>query len=441
MDDGNPYIGLFILLGLILLNGFFSMSEMAIVSSRKARLKAKADAGKKSYQKALAASEAPSRFLSTIQIGITLIGILSGAFGGTTFAKPLARILAGTPLIGPYAEGIALFAVVLSITVLSIVLGELTPKQFALSNPERIAAFSVPLLEKLAAVFNPVVAFLSHLTSLILKSLGIAENAEQAITEEEIRGALLEGERHGVVEEKERRMVEGVFYLGDRPVETFMIHRSDMLWLEEEADEETIRKTALAETRQTVIPLIRGGLDDIVGVVDLRDLLSAVLHGPWRGLKPLVKKASFVPGSLSSLKAFEAFKREGVDMLMVLDEYGGLAGAISLRDLVEEIVGELSATDRDMEEIVKREDGSYLMGGLVNADDFIELFSLQKELAGHREYHTLAGFVMDVMGQVPRTGETFVWNGFRFEIVDMDGNRIDKVLVYPPAHGTGSPED
>jgi putative hemolysin len=232
--------------------------------------------------------------------------------------------------------------VVLSITVLSIVLGELTPKQFALSNPERIAAFSVPLLEKLAAVFNPVVAFLSHLTSLILKSLGIAENAEQAITEEEIREPCWKANATEWWRRKRGGCGRGLLPWG-RPVENFMIHRSDMLWLEEGPNEETIRKTALAETRQTVIPLIPRRLDDIVGVVDLR----AALRGAPRAVRASSpgKKASFVPGSLSSLKAFEAFKREGVDMLMVLDEYGGLAGAISLRDLVEEIVGELSATD------------------------------------------------------------------------------------------------
>lgn len=432
MDEGSPYIGFIILVGLILLNGFFSMSEMAIVSSRKARLKAKADEGKKSYKKALAASDAPSRFLSTIQIGITLIGILSGAFGGTTFAKPVAGLLAHVPFVARYAEGVALFLVVLFITVLSIVLGELTPKQFALSNPERIAAFSVPILEKLAVIFNPVVSFLSHATGFLLKALRIPEHSDQTITAEEIRSVILEGERHGVVEEKERRMVEGVFYLGDRPVETFMTHRSELVWLEEDSDEKAARETALAASRQTLIPIIRGGFDDIVGVVNVQELLAAVMNGAWKGLKPLVRKACFVPGTLSSIKVFEVFKREGVDMILILDEYGGLAGALSLRAIIEEIVGELSQNNADMEEIIKREDGSYLMGGLVNVDDFAELFSVQKELSEHREYHTLAGFVLDILGVIPRTGEKFAWNGFTFEILDMDGNRIDKVLVTPP---------
>ncbi|MFA6507775.1 MAG: hemolysin family protein [Treponemataceae bacterium] len=432
MDEGSPYIGFLLLLSLIVLNGFFSMSEMAIVSSRKSRLKAKADEGKKAYLKALKAAQDPSRFLSTIQIGITLIGILSGAFGGTIFAKPLARLLSRLPFLAHYAEGIALFLVVLSITVLSIVLGELTPKQFALSNPEKIAAFSVPILEKLAVVFNPIVTFLSHTTTFMLKTLRISESSRHMITEEEIRGVILEGELHGVVEEKERRMVEGVFYLGDRPVETFMTHRSELVWLEEDSDDQTIRKIALGASNQSMVPIIRAGLDDIVGVVRVPELLASLLDGTWSGLKPLIKEACFVPGSMSSLRVFEVFKREGVDMILILDEYGGLAGALSLRDIIEEIVGELSQTATDMEEIVKREDGSYLMGGLVNVDEFAELFSFQKEFSEHREYHTLAGLILDILGVIPKTGEIFNWNGIRFEIVDMDGNRIDKVLITPP---------
>lgn len=432
MDEGPPYIGFFVLIGLVLLNGFFSMSEMAIASSRKVRLKAKADEGKKSYARALRAAENPSRFLSTIQIGITLIGILSGAFGGTIFALPLAELLSRIPGFAPYAYETALGVVVLLITLCSIILGELTPKQVALSNPEKIASFSVPILEVLALVFKPVVAFLSHSTSLLLKLLGIAENPDHAVTEEEIRSVLLEGERHGIVAEKERSMVEGVFYLGDRPVETFMTHRSDLEWFELADDEASIRRIILAANRQSTFPVARNGLDDVIGVVKARELLSALLETTWQGLQPLIRKASFVPGTMSALKVFEIFKREGTDTVLIMDEYGGLAGALSIESLVEEIVGELSTRDRDDEDIIKRDDGSYLLGGLVNVDEFAELFSIEKALSEHREYHTLAGLILDVLGTIPRTGEKFEWEGFKFEIVDMDGNRIDKVLIYPP---------
>lgn len=431
MDDGPAYIAFFIILALILLNGFFSMAEMAIISSRRARLKAKAEAGKAGYRRALHASEHPSRYLSTIQIGITLIGILSGAFGGTTFARPLAEFLSTLPYIGRYAQAISLGCVVLSITILSIVLGELTPKRLALSRPEPIAATVVPVLELIAVIFRPIVSFLSYATSLILKLLRVAETSDQAITEEEIRGVLLEGERHGIVEKNERSMVEGVFYLGDRPVETFMTHRSELAWLEQDADPQTVRSVALTAMDQTIFPVAVESLDDVVGVVSARELLASLLDGSYAGLKPLIRKPNFVPGTMPALKAFDVFKQDGTDTLLVIDEYGGMAGTLSIRDLVEEIVGELSSPGGEEEEIVKREDGSYLLGGLLNVDDFTELFGLEKFIPEHREYHTLAGFILDVLGVIPRTGETFSWQGFRFEIVDMDGNRIDKVLVFP----------
>lgn len=432
MDDGPAYISFFVLLSLILLNGFFSMSEMAIVSSRKARLKAKAEEGRVGYRRALHAAETPARYLSTIQIGITLIGILSGAFGGTTFARPLGKVLSTLPVVGRYSEALALGTVVLTITVLSIVLGELTPKQFALSRPERIAAFAVPILEVIAFAFRPVVSFLSRATSFILKILRVTGSSDQAITEEEIRGALMEGERHGIVEKSERSMVEGVFYLGDRPVETFMTHRSDLTWIEQDADPDTVRAAVLSAPDQTTFPVAAEDVDDVIGVVSAREVLAAFLEGTYAGLKPLIRKPAFVPSTMSALKAFEIFRLDGSETLLVIDEYGGLAGSISVRDLVEEIVGELSAPGAEDEEIVKREDGSYLLGGLLNVDEFTELFGLEKAIPEHREYHTLAGLILDVLGVIPRTGETFSWNGFRFEIVDMDGNRIDKVLVVPP---------
>ncbi len=432
MNDGYLFLSLIVIFLLILLNGFFSMSEMAIVSSRKGKLRAKVDEGKKSYKKALHASENPSRYLSTVQIGITLIGILSGAFGSSTFAVPIAHSLMVFPFLAPYATALAVGLVVIVLTFLSIVLGELTPKQFALSKPEKIAAFAVPILEVLAIIFNPVVTFLSRTTTFLLKILHVSSSNDQVITEEEIWIALLEGERHGIVEEKERRMVEGVFYLGDRPVETFMTHRSELAWLELDSDAESIKATVLSLRGQSLFPVVKQGLDDVVGVVAADDLLTAFLDGSWSGMKSIMRKACFIPGTMSSLKAFEVFKRERTDTLLVLDEYGGLAGALSIQDLVEEIVGELSTPDTDSEEIIKREDGSYLMGGLVNVDIFAELFALGGAVPEQRDYHTLAGLVLEIVGAIPRTGEFFTWKGFRFEIMDMDGNRIDKVLVTPP---------
>lgn len=431
MED-PPIREILILLLLVLLNGFFSMSEMSIVSSRKARLRAKAEAGRKSYRRALHAAENPSRYLSTIQIGITLIGTLAGAFGGATIAHPLANALSAWPPLVPYAQGIAVAIVVLSITFLSIVLGELVPKQIALSAPEAVAATVVPVLEIIARIFRPVVSFLSRATVLMLKLIRIPEHPDHAISEEEIRIVLMEGEKSGVVEEQERSMVEGVFYLGDRPVETFMTHRSDVTWLDVNAGSDEARAAALSARGQAHFPVATGGLDEVVGVVSAQEILAALIEKKWNGLRTLFKKPVFVPGTMSALKAFEAFKRGGTELLLVMDEYGGLAGTLSIRNLVEEIVGELSTRDTDNEEIVKREDGSYLVGGFVNVDEFAELFSIARLIPEHREYHTLAGFVLEIAGAIPKTGEVFDWEGFKFEIVDMDGNRIDKVIVKPP---------
>ncbi len=437
MND-PPIKEILIIFGLILINGFFSMSEMSIVSSRKSRLKAQAAKGKKKYRKALAAAERPSRFLSTIQIGITLIGILAGAFGGATISAPLTRYLDQAGLSPAYAEGLAVGIVVLSITFFSIILGELVPKQVALSNPERVAVIVVPFLELIALVFTPVVNFFSRTTALIVKMLGISEAADHTITEEELRLALLDGERSGIVQEKERAMVEGVFYLGDRPVETFMNHRSELDWLDVQAPLEQAKAMALKLKSRPFFPVAAGSLDQVVGVVSAKDILSVLIQNKWQGLKQIMKRPVFIPGTMSALKAFESFRKGDAEFLLVMDEYGGLAGALSLSDLIEEIVGELTTPDQDDEALLLREDGTYLVGGMANIDEVAEALSFAALLGEHTEYHTLAGFILELSGEIPRTGECYDWQGFRFEVVDMDGNRIDKVIVRPPLAQPGA---
>ncbi len=432
MESGLPLLELFILLALILLNGFFSMSEMALVSSRKNRLQAEADEGKGSYRKALHAAKNPSRYLSTIQVGITLIGTFSGAFGGATVAGSLAAFLAGFPVLAPYADAAAMLIVVAAITFFSIVLGELVPKQLALSRPEKVAAFTVPVLDVCAMIFKPVVTLLSRTTALVLKMVRAERHDEPAVTEEEIRILLEEGEKNGIVAQSERSMVEGVFYLGDRPVQTFMRHRSELTWLDLDVTETELRALLKSKRNLRFFPVWRTGPDDIVGIVSARDILETMASGEYRGIKSLARKPLYVPGTMPALRALEVFKREKVDMLFILDEYGGAEGTLTLEDLVEEIVGVLSSRTVEAEEIVKREDGSYLMGGFVNVDDFFELFELGKAAPEHKAYHTLAGLILNELGFIPKTGEAFTWNGFRFEVVDMDGNRIDKVLVVPP---------
>jgi putative hemolysin len=252
---------------------------------------------------------------------------------------------------------------------------------------------------------------------------------DQGITEDELRIALREGEKSGIVESQERTMVEGVFYLGDRPVGAFMTHRSEIEWLDINDDEEQVRKAAIEFRDQRCFPVAAGTLDEIVGVVSVQDILLALLEQSWKGLKALVKPPRFIPATLSSLKAFDAFKQGKDDFLMVIDEYGGYAGVLSVTDLIEEIVGELSASGEE-EDIRLREDGSYLADGSASIDDILKVLSLPGLPGEHPEYHTLAGFILELAGEIPRTGAVFEWKGFRFKITAMDGNRIDKVLIY-----------
>ncbi len=431
MSDDNPWLELIIILALILLNGFFSLAEMSIVSSRKTRLKTKADSGKKAYAKAFAAAENPSPYLSAVQIGITLIGILTGAFGGATIARNLEFIFTRVALLAPYAPALGVGVVVIAITIVTILLGELVPKRIALSSPERIAVRVVPILDIFTKLFMPLVVFLSFTSNSILKLFHI-KAADKSITEEELRIALIEGEHSGVVEKNERAMVEGVFYLGDRPVDTFMTHRSELSYLEPDASEAEIREAALAN-RDGVLLIAKDNLDQVIGCVPSSDALAALVLREWKGLKPLMKKPCFIPGTMSALKAFDAFKRGGARLLLIMDEYGGLAGSLSISDLMEEIVGELSDVEDRDKDIFRRDDGSYLIDGSTNLDDIIDLFHLSESLPRQRDFHTLAGFILDLAGYIPKTGEVFEWNGYRLEIVDMDANRIDKVLLTPPA--------
>lgn len=425
---------------LIFINGFFSLSEMSLVSSQKARLLAKAKNGKKAYKRALAAKEQPGRFLSTIQIGITLIGILAGAFGGSTLTEPLRQILVKIPFIGPYAEGLAVAFVVIGITYFSIILGELVPKQVALSKPESIASLVVPILDTIAIIFKPLVSFLSLSTSILLKILHIREAPAHTMTEEELQIALQEGQQSGIVMENERSMVEGIFYLGDRPVETFMTYRSEVEWLDSNKDLIDLKPRLLEPDSPKYYPICNETLDEVIGIVSKEDLLAQILQDSKKSLKSIMKKPIFVPETMSALKAFDVFKREQVEYILVMDEYGGFSGTLSLQDLIEEIVGELSRPDNDTEDIILREDGSYLLGGAVNIDEAAELLGFGHLIKEHHEFHTLAGFILEIAGEIPRTGATYPWNGYVFEVVDMDGNRIDKVIVKKPVKITEESE-
>jgi putative hemolysin len=414
------------------------MAEMAVVSSRKARLRAKADEGKKNYKQALGVSENPSSFLSTIQIGITLVGILSGAFGGATIAQGIARGLSGIPYVGRYAEPLGVGIVVILITFFSIVIGELVPKQIALSGPERIAAAVVGPIKRLSLIFRPLEKLLSATTRLVLRILRVSRTADPAVTEEEIRIMIQEGAQSGTVQQRESDMVEGVFYLGERRVGDFAVHRSDMAWLEADAGVDEVRRALREHPELTAFPVCRGGLDNLVGAVKVRNLLSAFLDGRYSGLAAHMDKPVFVPETMTALKVFEAFRSNDVQTLFVLDEYGGLHGCLSLRDVIEEIVGELSHSRRQGDpEVVKRADGSFLVDGLISLDILGDEIPEARAIPENRDYRTLAGFVLEILGSIPRTGDRFEWKGWEFEIVDMDLNRIDKVLVRLPKKPEG----
>jgi putative hemolysin len=322
--------------------------------------------------------------------------------------------------------------VALGITGATVILGDVIPKQISFVATEIITAAALPFLTFLTLFCKPLAALSSWLAGLIRGFFRIDARSSEGMTEDELRIALMEGEKSGIVESKERTMVEGVFYLGDRPVGTFMTHRSEIIWLDVKAEPETLRDLAAKHQEQRYFPVVNGNLDEVAGVVSVQDILFALLDSPFPGLKAVMNPPLFVPETLSALKAFESFKKGDADFLLVMDEYGGFAGVLSVRDLIEEIVGQLSAPNHGRTGINKQDDGTYISDGSLNIDEAAEVLALDSLLAGHQEYHTLAGFILNLAGEIPKAGETFVYNGYQFKILDMDGNRINKVLIYPP---------
>lgn len=430
MDESNRILEILVIFLLILLNGFFAMSEMALVSVRKVRLQQQAEEGEKGAQTALELTESPNRFLSTIQVGITLIGILAGALGGATLSGDLARWLAQWPALAPYSQALALALVVLATTYFSLVLGELIPKRLALYYPERIATVvSRPMLT-LSRLTAPVVSLLSASTEVGLRLLGVRPSAEPEFTEEDIRGLIEQGTQEGIFESSEQRMVEGVFRLGDRTVDAIMTPRTEIEWIDLEESPQEILEQVLG-SRHTRFPVAQGDLDSVLGVISARDVLAQSLRGDEFNLSPWIQPPLFVPDSMSVLKVLEALKSAGVSIALVIDEYGGVLGMVTHYDLLKAIVGELGEAGESSEPLwVQREDGSWLMDGLLPIDQFKELLDLEtlpeEERVG---YQTLAGFILSQLGVIPVAGQVFEWNGLRFEVVDMDGRRIDKVLV------------
>lgn len=415
---------------LMICNALFAMSEMAVVASRKVRLQQWANQGNTRAQVALDLAQSPNRFLSTIQVGITLIGILAGAFGGTTVARSLEGYLKGIPYLRAYSEVLSLGIVVLGLTYLSIVLGELVPKRLALNNPERIAsAIAVPL-RFLATITHPVVQVLTISSEGVLKLLGYQPSREPPITEEEIKVLIEQGTQAGVFAEKEKDIIKSVFRLADREVGVLMTTRLEIVWLDLNAPIEENR-VKIMDHPYSRFPVAQDNLDNVLGVVRAKDLLDQGLSSQIMDLKEKMTPPLFVPENAPALHLLELFKKSRPHLALVVDEYGGIQGLVTLNDILESIVGEISSQNQpDEPQAVQREDGSWLVDGMVPVDEFKEIFDLARlpgEGSGH--FQTLGGFIMMQMGRVPRPADHFEWEGLRFEVVDMDGKRIDKVLI------------
>jgi putative hemolysin len=419
---------LFILL-LLIANGLFAMSEIALVSARKTRLqrRAESDAGARA---ALELANAPDRFLSTVQIGITLIGILAGAFGGATISGHLAEGLKRIPSLAPYSGVISLVVVVMTITYLSLVVGELVPKRLALNAPERIASRIAKPMQFLSRLTAPAVHALSASSSFLLRLLRSSPTEEPPITEEEVKILIDVGTEAGVFEAAEHELLDNIFRLADQKVPQLMTPRLDVVWLDIESPAEEIRRRII-DSPYSRMPVCRGTLDNILGVVKARDLLARVLAGEPLDLRAAMRPPLYVPETRTALQLLELFKQSATHIAMVVDEHGALEGLVTMYDVLEAIVGEMPSHLRSGESLaVQREDGSWLLDGRMPISDFKELFSIGR-LAREEEggYHTLAGFIMTQLGRLPSVSDNFVWNNLRIEVVDMDGRRIDKVLV------------
>ena len=416
---------IFIIIGLILLNGILSMSEIALVSARKARLELEAKRGNKSAQTALKLAGEPDRFLSTIQIGITLIGILTGLYSGEAFAYNLAEVVRHVPVLEPYALGVSKTIIVIIVTYLTLIMGELVPKRIGMGYAERVSMLVAKPMYFLSKLALPFVWLLSKSTSLVIKITGIKANEENKVTEEEIKAIVKEGFDGGEVQEVEQDIVERVFNLGDRNVGSIMTHRSDLVWLDVTDSIEKIREK-VQENLFNIYPVASEKFDNIKGVVYLKDLFGRI-DEPDFSLEEVIRPAQYLPENQSVYNALEQFKEARVKYGIVTDEFGGIQGIVTLKDIMEGLIGQVPEVGEEAE-IVQRADGSWLVDGQYNFYDFLEYFDMEDLYAEH-DYNTLSGLILEILERVPKTGETLTWLTFEFEIVDMDGARIDKVLV------------
>ncbi|MGE4368463.1 MAG: hemolysin family protein [Burkholderiaceae bacterium] len=430
-----------LLIFLILLNGVFAMSEIALVTARKSRLQRLADEGDKSAIIAMRLGEEPTQFLSTVQIGITAIGILNGIVGEAALAGPVALFLQETGMAQRTSSIVATTLVVVSITYFSIVVGELVPKRIAQFNAEGIARLMARPIAWLAVLSRPFVYLLSVSTDTILRLLGKKELSSANLTEEDIHAMLIEGSQSGVIEKQEHEMVRNVFRLDDRQIASLMTPRSEIVYLDINEPLESSLNDLIASDHSR-FPVCQGGMHDVLGVITAKRLLQQHLKTDIGDIRDYLLPAVYVPESLTGMKLLDQFRESGVQMVFVVDEYGEVLGLITLQDLLEALAGEFKPRDPEDVWAVQRDDGSWLLDGLIpipELKDRLGLKAVPEESRGR--YHTLSGMMMWLIGKVPQTGEITQWEGWQFEIVDLDGNRIDKVLASPLENNADTPAD
>jgi putative hemolysin len=421
------YVEIATVVVLIFVNGLLALSELAIVSSRPARLKAMIDRDIKGAGRALALGAHPGKFLSSVQIGITLVGVLSGAFSGATLGERLSHLLVDYGVRGGIADALGVGIVVAVITYASLIIGELVPKQIALRNPEGVAVKVAPAMTILAKVAAPLVWLLDISGRGVLRLLGQKEESEEKVTDEEIKMLVAEAEHHGTIESDERRMIAGVMRLGDRAVRALMTPRTDVDWINLQSDEQTTRKM-LMETQHSRLPVGDGSVDAMIGVIQTREVLAGMLAGQKFDLSRHVHTAPIVHDQADALDVLTTLKESDIPVALVHDEYGHFEGIVTPADILEAITGVFRADiEAGDQEIVKREDGSWLLPGFLPADELADHLNFM--LPENRDYETLAGFILSQMHRLPTTGEWVDAHGWRFEVVDLDGRRIDKVLA------------
>ena len=417
---------IFILCFLILLNGLFSMSEIALVSARKARLEHLAEKGDKKAKLALELSNHPELFLSAVQIGITLISIITGVYSGERFSKNLQPVFENIPVLQPYAETISTTLIIILVTFLSIIFGEMIPKRIGLLRSEKISKAVAGPMKTFAVITHPIVWLLNKTSNIFFSIFNIKRSKEDAVTEEEIKTLITEGTEAGTIDEAEQEIIERVFHLGDRNITSLMTHRSDIIWFNLDDNEDKIKEKILQEPH-SAYPICDDSIDNIKGVVSIKDLYISPDNTLF---KEIMQPALFIPENNSPYQVLEKFKESKIHSAFIVDEYGSILGLLTLNDILEAIVGDIPQQNVSDYEIVEREDGTYIVDGQIPFYDFLTRFEKTEWMnEGEHDFDTLAGFILHELERIPKTGDKLNWKGFAIEIIDMDGHRIDKLLV------------